>query len=302
MFTKRLYESILSKRNPVLVGLDPRLDMLPESFGFISPDETEKIATAFSQFCREIIDVVAMLVPAVKPQVAFFEQYGPAGMSALKEIVDYAHQKQLLVILDGKRGDIGSTASAYADGLIGPGKMSIWGGDALTVNPYLGDDSLTPFVEVAEKRGGGIFVLVKTSNPGGAKFQDLIANGKPIYQHVAEYVQSLAVETAHANQYGSVGAVVGATWPRQMDELRAIMPNVWFLVPGFGAQGGSAKDVAGAFDSNGFGAIVNNSRGIIFAYRREQYANKNWQRSVEQATLDMIAQLRAETSVGQIAR
>ena len=177
-----------------------------------------------------------------------------------------------MVILDGKRNDIGSTATAYAHGFLG--RESPWGADALTVSPYLGDDSLQPFVEVAAEQMAGLFVLVKTSNPGGRMIQDLVADGKPIYRHVAEFVERLAVTTEGDNEYGAVGAVVGATYPQQLAELRAVMPHTWFLVPGFGSQGGTAADVAAAFDPQGRGAIVNNSRGIIFAHSLKPYKDR----------------------------
>ncbi len=304
-FSARLQAAILAKKNPVLVGLDPRVGSIPDSLCDSGEADPETIAGAFQRFCEEVIDVVAPLVPAVKPQVAFFEQYGPSGMSALRNIVRYANRQGLLVILDGKRNDIGSTATAYAQGMIGPGESSPWGADAITVSPYLGDDSLSPFVETAQQRGGGVFVLVKTSNPGGAMLQDLIAEGKPVYRYVGDYVQSLAEKTRGAEpdrtRYGSVGAVVGATWPEQLRDLRAAMPNTWFLIPGFGAQGGAAKDVSPAFDADGLGAIVNNSRGILFAYRREPFASRfglgHWQKAVEAATREMIEQLRAEIKI-----
>jgi len=247
--------------------------------------------------------VVARLVPAVKPQAAFFEQLGPPGMAALHEVVQYARQAGVLVILDGKRNDIGSTAEAYAEGYLGDEPRG-WGADALTVSPYLGEDSLRPFVEVCRRRGAGIFVLVKTSNPGGGQFQDLVADGRPLYRHVAEFVQRLAVETQGACGYGAVGAVVGATYPEQLAELRGAMPDTWFLVPGYGAQGGAARDVAAAFDAQGMGALINNSRGIIFAHTRKdlaaRFAASDWQRAVETATREMIDELRAETPCGRL--
>jgi orotidine-5'-phosphate decarboxylase len=264
-----------------------------------SPAET---AAAYERFCREVIDVVAPLVPAVKPQAAFFEQLGPAGMTVLGGLIAYARQKGLLVILDGKRNDIGSTATAYAQGMLGA--ESPWGADALTVSPYLGDDSLKPFIDVASKRSAGVFVLVKTSNPGGKMLQDLMANGQPLYRHVADYVERQAAATLGDCGYGAVGAVVGATYPAQLTELREAMPQTLFLVPGFGSQGGTARDVAAAFDSRGHGAIVNNSRGIIFAHSLKPYSERfgagSWQRAVEAATQDMIAQLRAETPAGML--
>jgi orotidine-5'-phosphate decarboxylase len=249
-----------------------------------------------------VVDVVGGLVPAVKPQVAFFEQLGAAGMQALAEVLAYARAAGLLVIIDAKRNDIGSTAEAYADGFLGA--LSAWGGDALTVSPYLGDDSLTPFVETAARRGAGVFVLVKTSNPGGGQFQDLSCDGRPLYVHVAEHVERLAGGNVGACGYGSIGAVVGATYPQQMVHLRSVMPHAWFLVPGYGSQGATACDVAAAFDAHGMGAIVNNSRGIIFAQRRKEYADtfagSRWQEAVEAATREMIAQLRADTPAGRI--
>ena len=182
---------------------------------------------------------------------------------------------------------------------------SAWRADALTVSPYLGDDSLEPFVDASRSHGAGIFVLVKTSNPGGKTFQDLIVDGRPLYRHVADLVERLARETAGRHGYGVVGAVVGATYPEQTVELRAAMPHTWFLVPGYGSQGGTAHDVAGAFDAQGLGAIVNNSRGIIFAHERREYAQRfgaaRWQEAVEAATRDMIAQLAADTPAGKLA-
>ena len=304
-FSERLNEAVRRCGNPVLVGLDPRAGSLP--CGLLSDGENaslEQQAAAFRQFCCGVIDVVAGLVPAVKPQMAFYEQLGPCGMAVLKDVVDHASAKGLLVVLDGKRNDIGSTALGHARALLGPGRLSRWGGDALTVSPYLGDDSLQPFVDVAKERAAGIFVLVKTSNPGGGDFQDLAAEGKPLYRHVAEHVERMAAATASQSGYGCVGAVVGATYPQQLSELRAAMPHAWILVPGFGAQGGTAADVAGAFDEQGTGAIVNNSRGIIFAHAREPYAQRfgedRWQDAVEAATREMIDRLRDETPVGKL--
>lgn len=303
-FSQLLTEAVRRKKNPVLVGLDPRLESLPESIlEKIPKKDNVSIAVSFATFCHEVIDVVAPLVPAVKPQVAFFEQYGPHGMAALENVIRYAREKGLLVVLDGKRNDIGSTAQAYAEGILG--RDSVWGADALTVSPYLGDDSLEPFIQVAAQRDAGLFILVKTSNPGGAMLQDLTHEGQPIYRHVARYVHEQAESSRREGEsYGSVGAVVGATWPEQLAELRQAMDAAWLLVPGFGSQGGSAKDVAAAFDENGYGAIINNSRGIIFAYRSEKYrmqpGSANWQSGIERATLDMIDALRSETSAGKL--
>jgi len=304
-FSDRLSGAVQRCGNGVLVGLDPRLESLPKQLAATAAGGAPgAVAAAYEEFCRGVIDVVAPLVPTVKPQAAFFEQLGPEGMVALGRVIRYASEKGLIVILDGKRNDIGSTAVAYAEGILGSGGQSPWGADALTVSPYLGDDSLTPFVDVAAAREAGLFVLVKTSNPGGAMLQDLEAGGRKLYEHVATYVDGLAKESVGKCGYGIVGAVVGATWPEQLAELRAMMPHTWFLVPGFGSQGGTAADVAGAFDPRGLGAIVNNSRGILFAYQRAPYAERfdeaRWQEAVEAATRDMIAQLAAETPAGKL--
>ena len=301
-FADRLTAAVQRCGNPVMVGLDPRLAQLPAPIrGDVEAGDVRKVALTYTNFCRDVIDVVAPLVGVVKPQAAFFEQIGPHGMLALADVIGYAREKGLLVILDGKRNDIGSTATAYAQGMLGSGDASPWGADALTVSPYLGDDSLTPFVDVAAERGAGIFVLVKTSNPGGKMLQDLVVDGQRVYQRVGAHVNALAEQTIGACGYGAVGAVVGATYPEQLRQLRDAMPQTWFLVPGFGAQGGTAADVAAAFDARGLGAIVNNSRGIIFAHTREPYAERfgdaRWQQAVEAATGDMIAQLADAASI-----
>ena len=299
-FSERLTNAIQAARTLVMVGLDPRLEELPSSLQPSDPKNLAEVASCYKRFCFDVIDVVSLLVGVVKPQAAFFEQLGPPGMAALADVIDKAIAKGLVVILDAKRGDIGSTAEAYAAAYLGRKPLSSWGADALTVNPYLGDDTLSPFLKQCDKVGGGIFVLVKTSNPGSGFIQDQASGGVAICERVADHVESLAAASRSACGYGDVGAVVGATYPDQLAELRARMPSTWLLVPGFGAQGGTAKDVAGAFDSRGLGGIVNNSRGILFAYRRREYAStfgeKHWQDAVEEATKDMIEQLWAETS------
>ncbi|HTQ40717.1 MAG TPA: orotidine-5'-phosphate decarboxylase [Pirellulales bacterium] len=316
-FAQKLAAAVREKQTPVVVGLDPRWESLPEGLRQPSQahgdNEPVQRAAAVAEFCRRVIDVVAPLVPAVKPQIAFFEQLGPPGLMALGQVIAHARKRELLVIVDAKRNDIGSTAEAYAAAYFGP--QAAWRADALTVSPYLGDDSLTPFVTAAEEHGGGVFVLVKTSNPGGGQFQDLSCEGRPLYRHVAEFVERLASDEVQAEnqgtesdgysevEYGSVGAVVGATYPEQLAELRAGMPHAWLLIPGYGSQGGTAKDVAPGFDAQGLGAIVNNSRGIIFAHQRAEYAGfgpSRWQEAIEAATRTMIAQLQAETPAGKL--
>jgi len=239
--------------------------------------------------------VVKDVVPCVKPQAAFFEQLGPAGMVSLGNVIRYASDNGLIVITDGKRNDIGSTATAYAQAYLGAGDRSPWGSDSLTVSPYLGQDSLEPFVEICDEREAGVFVLVKTSNPGGGLLQDRQTDGQTVYQRVAALLTELNQGRVGESGYGPMGAVVGATYPEQLAEMRAAMPQSWILIPGFGAQGGGADDVLGGFDAAGLGAVVNSSRHIIFAHGREEYREKygdsQWQRAVEAATGDMNQQL-----------
>lgn len=298
-FGDTLASACLDKRSAVCVGLDPRWESLPESIrGSIDAADPSAVAKATQCYCQEVIDAVASQAAIIKPQAAFFEQLGPAGMQALAGVIQHARRAGLLVLLDAKRGDIGSTAAGYAAAYLGPD--SAWQCDALTVNPYLGDDTLLPFVEAAHGSGSGLFVLVKTSNPGSGFLQDLGGAGLPqVYEHVAAHVQGLAKQLPGRYDYGSVGAVVGATYPAQLAELRRAMPNAWILIPGFGAQGGTAEDVkhgfgataAGPNGSMRLGAIVNSSRGIIFAYRQPEYAELAWQDAVAQAAGKMREQL-----------
>ena len=251
-------------------------------------EDWSAVASATAGFCRHVIDAVASAAAIIKPQAAFFEQLGVAGMQGLADIIRYCGAQGLPVLLDGKRGDIGSTAAGYADAYLG--KESPWGCDALTVNPYLGDDTLQPFIQLANQRAAGVFILVKTSNPGSGFIQDLEVDHRPIYQRVAETVQREAAASRGSGRYGNVGAVVGATYPRQLAELRQLMPNAWLLIPGFGAQGGTAQDVQAGYHADGLGAIVNSSRGIIFAYELEAYRHLDW-RGHSPAARDMAAEL-----------
>jgi orotidine-5'-phosphate decarboxylase len=301
-FASRLAAAITNRGTPACIGLDPRQQSLPPALAAAAVSDPKTLAAIFATFCREVIDAVAPLVPIVKPQLACFEAIGPHGMSALADVIAYARQKNLLVLADGKRGDIGSTAEAYAEGWLG----GPWAADALTVNPYLGLDSVEPFVKTAADRGAGIFILVKTSNPGSKDFQDLASEGHTIYEHVAAGVERLAARTAAGGTYGAVGAVVGATWPRQLDTLRAAMPHTWILVPGFGKQGGRAADVRAAFHPDGLGAIVVSARDVIFAHSRPEMnaglAAGQWQTAVERACHDMIDRLAADTPAGVLRK
>jgi orotidine-5'-phosphate decarboxylase len=291
-FGDRLADAVRAKKSAVCVGLDPRWGSLPESIrAGINTEDRNAVAGATECYCRHVIDAVAEFAPIVKPQAAFFEQLGPAGMVALGSVIQYARQAGLLVLLDGKRGDIGTTAEAYADAYLGD--SSAWQCDALTVNPYLGDDTLKPFVDQCHSRTAGIFVLVKTSNPGSGFLQDKVVEGRAVYEHMAALVQQLTQQSVGASGYGSIGAVVGATYPEQLAKLRSQMSNTWILIPGYGAQGGTASDVAHGFDKQGLGAIVNSSRGIIFAYQTPRYAGLAWQDAIAAAARDMAAELRS---------
>jgi len=262
-FADRLAEAIKKKNSVVCVGLDPRYNQIP---GFIV-EKHKKPADAFLEFNKGIIDSVEDLVPIVKPQIAFYEQYGAEGFRVFEETCKYAQEKGLLVIADAKRNDIGSTAEAYAEAFLGEEGMAV---DALTVNAYLGLDGIRPFVDACEKNEKGIFVLVKTSNPSSGDLQDRVTadEGMSIAELMANFVDSWGSDCLGENGYRAVGAVVGATYPAELAKLRKVMPAAVFLVPGYGAQGGGAEDVKDAFDANGMGAVVNSSRGVIFAYEK----------------------------------
>lgn len=258
----------------------------------------EGAADAIWKFNQAIIDAVADLIPAVKPQIAMYEQFGLAGLVAYDKTVKYCKEKGLIVIADAKRGDIGSTSTAYAVGHIGHvqvGNTVCKGFDAdmLTVNPYLGSDGIKPFVDVCNSDDKGIFVLVKTSNPSSGEFQDRLIDGRALYEHVAEKVVAWGKESMDG-AYSNVGVVVGATYPEMSKVLRKLMPNTYFLVPGYGAQGGTAEDLRYCFNEDGLGAVVNSSRGIIAAYRQEKYqkfGEENFFEASRQATMDMIADI-----------
>lgn len=309
-YATRLHDAITRKQTPALVGLDPRFDWLPRSIRekaqSAGGSRAEQVAAAFEEFCIRLLDVVAPLVPAVKPQAAFFEEWGPAGCGALLRVMQHARRLGLIVICDAKRGDIGSTAEAYARGYLAGAdpEAAGWPADALTINPYMGRDTLQPFVDVARERGAGLYVLVRTSNPGAGTFQDLQQDGEPLYRRVAAHVEELAAATSDGSDFGLVGAVVGATYPEELSELRRAMPHAPLLVPGYGSQGAGAAEVAAAFTESGLGALVNSSRGINFAYRQpafqEQYGEAKWEAAVEAATRRMIDDLAAQTPAGRL--
>ena len=314
-FADRLNAAVKRVGNPVLVGIDPRPESLPNGYRNRFSEGPLATVSALEAFCKQVIDVIAARVCAIKPQAAFFEQHGPPGMAALQAVARHAREKGLLVILDGKRNDIGTTAEAYAQAYLRgapptptasqtrDADPTHWCSDALTVTPYLGSDGIQPFLKAAAQHGNGLFVLVRTSNPSAREFQDLMCDGKPLYRHVAQRLGEWAAPHFGASGYSLVGAVVGATYPQELAELRAVLPGVIFLVPGYGAQGGNAADVAAAFDENGHGAIINNSRGLVFAYQNPKFrdrAHGDWQRAVELALDDMIDDLATNTPAGRL--
>lgn len=276
----KLVEKIQKTHAPIVVGLDPMINYIPDHIqkkAFAEYGETlEGAAEAIWQFNKEIVDHTCDLIPAVKPQIAMYEQFGIPGLQAFKKTVDYCHQKDLVVIGDIKRGDIGSTSAAYATGHIGAVTVGSqiytpFGEDFVTVNPYLGSDGVQPFIDVCKEEKKGLFILVKTSNPSSGEFQDKLVDGKPLYELVGEKVAQWGADCM-GDQYSYIGAVVGATYPEMGKVLRKIMPKSFILVPGYGAQGGKGADLVHFFDEDGLGAIVNSSRGIIAAYKQEEYA------------------------------
>lgn len=298
----KLIEKIQKTKAPICVGLDPMLSYIPEHVtkkAYAEFGETlEGAAEAIWQFNKTIVDATADLIPSVKPQIAMYEQFGIEGLKAYDKTVKYCQEKGLIVIGDVKRGDIGSTSTAYATGHIGKvtvGKNTFSGFNTeyITVNPYLGTDGVKPFVDVCNQEDKGIFVLVKTSNPSSGEFQDKLIDGKPLYELVAEKVVEWG-EASMDGDYSNVGAVVGATYPEMSKILRKLMPKTYFLVPGYGAQGGTAEDLKYCFNEDGLGAIVNSSRGIIAAYKKDTYANfgaENFGDASRQAVIDMIADI-----------
>ncbi|WP_333651366.1 orotidine-5'-phosphate decarboxylase [Lacrimispora sp.] len=299
---RQLIEKIQATKAPICVGLDPMLNYIPEHVTKKAFDEfgetLEGAAEAIWQFNKEIVDHVYDLIPSVKPQIAMYEQFGIEGLKAYVKTVNYCQEKGLLVIGDAKRGDIGSTSAAYAIGHLGKVKVgsntfSGFGTEFLTVNPYLGTDGVKPFVDVCREEDKGLFVLVKTSNPSSGEFQDKLIDGKPLYELVAQKVVEWGAESMDGT-YSNVGAVVGATYPEMSRILRKLMPNTYFLVPGYGAQGGTAEDLKPCFNEDGLGAIVNSSRGIIAAYKTEAYARfggEHFGEASRQAVIDMVADI-----------
>lgn len=298
----KLVANIKKTNAPIVVGLDPMLNYIPEHVqkkAFAEFGETlEGAAEAIWQFNKEIVDKTYDLIPAVKPQIAMYEQFGIPGLEAFKKTVDYCKEKGLVVIGDIKRGDIGSTSAAYAVGhlghvQVGSKSYAPFDEDFVTVNPYLGSDGVNPFIDICKEENKGLFILVKTSNPSSGEFQDQLIDGRPLYELVGEKVAAWG-EAHMGDEYSYIGAVVGATYPEMGKVLRKVMPKSYILVPGYGAQGGQGKDLVHFFNEDGLGAIVNSSRGIIAAYKQEAYAKfgaENFGDASRAAVEEMVADI-----------
>jgi len=305
MIIDKLIDKIKVTGNPTVVGLDPNQGFIPQFIkekAFAKYGKTLKgMGKAILAFNKSIIDEIYDLVPAVKPQIAMYERYGINGLKAYVKTIEYAKKRGLIVIGDIKRSDIASTGQAYSDGHIGRADVDginyeVFKEDFVTLNPYLGSDSITPFIEDCKAYEKGLFVLAKTSNPNSGEIQDLIVDGIPLYEKVGGLISKWGEELIGVNGFSEVGAVVGATHPQQAKRLREIMPHTFFLVPGYGAQGGKAEDLAVCFNNDGLGAIVNSSRGIIAAYTKEPYKNsfseEQFAKASRQAVIDMKNDLR----------
>lgn len=299
MIIDNLIDLIAKSNNPTVVGLDPRIEYIPnhilEKNYDIYGKNLQGVSNAFLDFNKEIIDNIHDIIPAVKPQIAMYEKYGIDGLLAFSETIKYAKEKGLFVISDIKRGDIGSTASDYADAHIGGvniegQRFESFNSDFVTLNPYLGTDSIEPFIKVMKEEDKGCFILVKTSNKGSKDLQDLVVNNQKLYIKVGSLAEQWGKELIGKYGFSSVGAVVGGTHKEEMAEIRKLFPSLFFLVPGYGAQGGKADDIKACFNADGFGAIVNSSRGIISAYKKDEYkdfSEQDFAKASRQACIDM---------------
>lgn len=286
----QLIKKIKETNNPTVIGLDPRYEMLPKCVTNKYSQDLEGVAQAIIEFNKALIDNTCDIIPAIKPQIAFYEMYGIPGMEAFKETCRYAKEKGMVVIADIKRGDIGSTAAGYSNAFlgrttIGEKEEAIYDVDFVTVNPYMGTDCVKPFIEDCKKYDKGIFVLIKTSNPSSGELQDLkLENGKEVYAQVTDLVEKWGEELRGENGYSSVAAVVGATYPEQLEQIRKVAPHTYFLIPGYGAQGGKANDIALGFDNNGLGGIVNASRSLMCAYKSDRWKDQFVEEDYAKAT------------------
>lgn len=286
----RLIDKIKETGNPTVMGLDPRYEMLPECVTNKYPKTLEGAAQAIIEYNKALIDETCDIIPAIKPQIAFYEMFGVPGMKAFEETCKYAKEKGMIVIVDAKRGDIGSTAAGYSNAYLGKTKIgdieeSIFDVDFITVNPYMGTDCVKPFIEDCKKYNKGLFILVKTSNPSSGELQDIkLESGEEVYTNVAKLVEKWGEELRGKYNYSSIAAVVGATYPKQLEDIRKTAPHTFFLIPGYGAQGGKPEDIALGFDKNGLGGIVNASRSLMCAYKSDRWKNEFQESDYAKAT------------------
>ena len=273
----RLIEKIIKMKSPVVMGLDPRYEMIPECVRNKYSLDLEGASKAILEYNKTLIDNTYDIIPAIKPQMAFYEMFGIHGMQTFLDTCKYAKEKGMIVIADNKRGDIGSTAKGYSNAYLGKTKIgeieeSIFDVDFMTVNPYMGTDCVKPFVEDCKKYDKGIFILAKTSNPSSGELQDeKLANGEEVYKKIISLIEKWGQDLRGDFGYSSIAAVVGATYPKQLQELRSLAPHTFFLIPGYGAQGGKAEDIKLGFDKQGLGGIVNASRSLMCAYKKEEW-------------------------------
>ena len=286
----RLIDKIKETGNPTVMGLDPRFEMLPECVTNKYPKTLEGVAEAIIEYNKALIDATYDIIPAIKPQIAFYEMFGIPGMKAFEETCKYAKEKGMIIIADIKRGDIGSTAAGYSNAYLGKTKIgdieqSIFDVDFVTVNPYMGTDCVKPFIEDCKKYNKGLFILVKTSNPSSGELQDIkLESGEEVYTNVAKLVEKWGEELIGEYNYSSIAAVVGATYPKQLADIRKTAPHTFFLIPGYGAQGGKPEDIALGFDDNGLGGIVNASRSLMCAYKSDRWKNEFEEKDYAKAT------------------
>ena len=296
----KLIEKIQEKKSSIVMGIDPKYEMLPDCIKSKYPKTLDGFAKATVEFFKNLIDETNDIIPAVKPQLAYFEMMGATGLKAFKEIVDYAKEKKLIVIADAKRGDIGTTSQAYSNAFLGRTSLEefeeeIYDVDFITVNPYMGTDCVKPFIEDSKKYNKGVFVLVKTSNKSSGELQDLkLENGNKVYEQVVSLVEKWGEDLRGKYGYSSISAVVGATYPEQLKELREKAPHTFFLIPGYGAQGGKAKDIALGFNKNGIGGIVNASRSLMTAYKSDLWKEKFTEEEYAKATRSEAIRMRDE--------
>ncbi len=293
----KLIQKIKQTNNPTVMGLDPRYELLPKCVTSKYDQTLEGTAQAIIEYNKNLIDATYDIIPAIKPQIAFYEMFGIEGLKAFKETCTYAKQKGMIVIADIKRGDIGSTASGYSNAYLGKTKIGekeepIFDVDFITINPYMGTDCVKPFIEDCKKYNKGIFILAKTSNPSSGELQDIkTEKGEEIYITVTKLIKKWGEELIGENGYSSIAAVVGATYPEQLEQIRKEAPQTYFLIPGYGAQGGKAEDIALGFDKNGLGGIINASRSLMCAYKQEQFTEQEYAKATRAEALRMKQEL-----------